>query len=218
MTSTRPLRPTTFRVDAPGPSGVISSAVASDSSGCSPGRIMATVHSASRKRGTTPARTRLDLPQPDGPTIATNASRCTWSTMSSISCVLPKKSAASDSSKGRRPLYGFTPVQAPIPRDPAPGPPHASFHAPTNRSTSELPGPSLLATPVCVGSRARTAAVGTSGRSWRRISARSWYSLSRAARPASMPQTSEASAVQSDALVRAFEPDMDVGNTGWSAR
>ena len=63
---------------------------------------------ASRSNGTSPACTTELFPDPDGPTTATNRRAVSASRSARATSSRPKKSSASASANGRRPLYGFT--------------------------------------------------------------------------------------------------------------
>ena len=86
------------------------SAASSSTSGSEPGTIDTTSAPRRRNSGTSPACTSELLPDPDGPTTATNGSAATRSTRWVTSSSRPQNSPASASRNERRPLYGLTPA------------------------------------------------------------------------------------------------------------
>ena len=92
------------------------SAAASSSKGCGPGTSSAIDQRSEpgtapwRRRGRRPALSRLDFPEPEGPTTARKrppAGSASRSSSLSIRASRPKNSSASASSNGRSPLYGL---------------------------------------------------------------------------------------------------------------
>ncbi len=137
-----PPSPTSASVRRSGRATATRSNAASNSlNGREPGYMSVTSHrsepgnSPARTRGINPARTRLDLPHPDGPTTPTSRFRSSLPTSSDASAALPKKSTASVSLKARKPLKGFlTSASASTTTDPTP--PNTVESSSTNESTS----------------------------------------------------------------------------------
>jgi hypothetical protein len=76
--------------------------------GADAGLVMISCQPLARRKGTTPARTSDDLPEPDGPTTAVKPAACTFAAKVDVSRPRPKYQSASAVWNGRRPTNGGT--------------------------------------------------------------------------------------------------------------